>query len=130
MCNWCVTGVLAARVSHLCSCLSAAEPYARAACPDAGECLLTPSGSVFTNLINLIFIIVIIIVAPVSDQMVLVVYSGRTTLQARDSNMPEAASRAAVKRRKPEVGPARASDLMNLNLPEVRLTLLVLFYSH
>lgn len=41
--------------------------------------------------------------------------------------MPEAASRAAVKRRKPEVGAARVSDLMNLNLPEVRLTLLVCF---
>lgn len=41
--------------------------------------------------------------------------------------MPEAASRAAVKRRKPEVGPAPAPDLMILNLPEVRLTLLVCF---
>lgn len=104
MYSWCVTAVLAARVSHLCSCLSAAEPYTRAACPDAGECLLTPSGSVSADLI-IVIIIVVFIVAPVSHRMVSVCFSGRITLQPRDSNMPEAVSRAALKRRKPEVGP-------------------------
>lgn len=41
-------------------------------------------------------------------------FSGRITLQARDSNTPEAASRAAVKRRKAEVGRAWPSPVMVL----------------